>query len=121
MGGCPGLVSDTLGAANEAAIMNFLTVAPRFMTFRSALAFIVAAFLLLPANAQQRSSGPPNIVLIMVDDLGYGDLSSYGADALQTPHIDSLVAAGMRFDRFYANSPECRASFGRMPATVGGT
>jgi len=94
------------------------------MTFRSGLAFIVAAFLLLPANAQQRSSGPPNIVLIMVDDLGYGDLSSYGADALQTPHIDSLVAAGMRFDRFYANSPVCspsRASLltGQYPDVAG--
>ncbi|NNC89504.1 MAG: sulfatase-like hydrolase/transferase [Akkermansiaceae bacterium] len=50
---------------------------------------------------------PPNIVLIMVDDLGYGDLGCYGAPDLRTPHIDALFAAGMRFDEFYANCPVC--------------
>jgi len=62
--------------------------------------------------------------MIMVDDLGYGDLSSYGATDLRTPHIDRLVAAGMRFDNFYANCPVCsptRASLltGRYPDLVG--
>ena len=47
---------------------------------------------------------PPNVLLILVDDLGYGDLSSSGAEDLQTPHIDALVETGMRFNRFYANS-----------------
>lgn len=50
----------------------------------------------------------------MVDDLGYGDLSCYGAPDLQSPHLDDLFAAGMRFDQFYANCPVCsptRASF----------
>ncbi|MEM7146077.1 MAG: sulfatase-like hydrolase/transferase [Verrucomicrobiota bacterium] len=50
---------------------------------------------------------PPNIVVIIVDDLGYGDLSSYGATDLKTPHIDSLITEGMRFDNFYANCPVC--------------
>jgi len=49
----------------------------------------------------------PNILLILVDDLGYGDLSSYGAPDLYTPSIDTLIAEGMRFDNFYANSPVC--------------
>jgi arylsulfatase A-like enzyme len=66
----------------------------------------------------------PNIVMILVDDLGYGDLSSYGARDLKTPHIDNLVAKGMRFDNFYANCPVCsptRASLltGRYPDLVG--
>jgi len=66
----------------------------------------------------------PNIVVILVDDLGYGDLSSYGAKDMKTPHIDSLIAAGMRFDNFYANCPVCsptRASLltGRYPDLVG--
>jgi arylsulfatase A-like enzyme len=43
----------------------------------------------------------------MADDLGYGDLSSYGAGDMQTPHVDALVAGGMRFDNFYANCPVC--------------
>ena len=71
-----------------------------------------------------RTSGPPNIVLILADDLGYGDLSSYGAEDLRTPHLDSLIAAGMRFERFYANSPVCsptRAALlsGRWPDVAG--
>lgn len=56
------------------------------------------------AHAQ---SSPPNIVLIMVDDLGYGDLGSYGAPDMQTPHLDGLLAKGMRFDQFYANCTVC--------------
>ena len=40
----------------------------------------------------------PNVVLILVDDLGYGDLKSFGADDLRTPHIDELMTRGMRFD-----------------------
>ena len=49
----------------------------------------------------------PNIVFIMVDDLGYGDLSCYGASDLKTPHIDKLFSSGMRFNQFYANCPVC--------------
>ena len=76
-------------------------------------------------SADARSaSDKPNILMIMVDDLGYGDLSSYGATDLRTPHIDGLVAAGVRFDNFYANCPVCsptRASLltGRYPDLVG--
>ena len=66
----------------------------------------------------------PNILVILVDDLGYGDLSGYGATDLQTPHVDRLIEAGMRFDNFYANCPVCsptRASLltGRYPELVG--
>jgi len=66
----------------------------------------------------------PNILLILVDDLGFGDLSSYGATDLQSPHIDRLMSQGMRFDNFFANCPVCsptRASLmtGRYPELVG--
>jgi len=72
----------------------------------------------------QNASSKPNVVMILADDLGYGDLSSYGATDLKTPNIDGLIAAGMRFDRFYANCPVCsptRASLltGRFPDLVG--
>jgi arylsulfatase A-like enzyme len=53
------------------------------------------------------ASEKPNIIVIIVDDLGYGDLSSYGAPDLKSPHLDSLIAEGMRFDNFYANCPVC--------------
>ncbi|MGB0144936.1 MAG: sulfatase family protein, partial [Akkermansiaceae bacterium] len=49
----------------------------------------------------------PNIVVIIVDDLGYGDLSSYGATDLKSPHIDALMASGLKFNNFYANCPVC--------------
>ncbi len=75
-------------------------------------------------QAAQPASPPPNIVFIMVDDLGYGDLSAYGAPDLKTPNIDQLFASGMRFDQFYANCPVCsptRAAFlsGRYPDMAG--
>ncbi len=76
------------------------------------LTALTAALLVLgthftAARAAEPSANPPNIVVILVDDLGYGDLSAYGAADLQTPHIDRLIASGMRFDRFYANCPVC--------------
>lgn len=75
-------------------------------------------------KAAAMADGKPNVVVILVDDLGYGDLSSYGATDLRTPHLDKLVAAGMRFDSFYANCPVCsptRAALltGRYPDLVG--
>ncbi len=76
------------------------------------------------AGATLDAAEPPNVICILVDDLGYGDLSSYGADDLRSPHIDRLIASGMRFDNFYANCPVCsptRASLltGRYPELVG--
>ena len=53
---------------------------------------------------------PPNIVLIYTDDLGYGDVSSYGATAIQTPHIDRLATEGLRFTHAHAPSATCTPS-----------
>ncbi len=74
--------------------------------------------------ATAASRRAPNLVVILADDLGYGDLSSYGARDLRTPHIDSLVHGGVRFRHFYSNSPVCsptRAALltGRYPDRVG--
>jgi arylsulfatase A-like enzyme len=73
---------------------------------------------------RQFSSNRPNILMILVDDLGYGDLSSFGAKDLNTPNIDILMQSGIRFDNFYANCPVCsptRASLmtGQYPDVVG--
>ena len=81
----------------------------------------------LPSQRTAKAQAParkPNIVVILVDDLGFGDLSSYGATDLQSPHIDKLMSRGMRFDRFYANCSVCsptRAALltGRYPDLVG--
>lgn len=66
----------------------------------------------------------PNIILIMTDDQGYGDLSCMGNTDFQTPNIDELAAQGARFTSWYSNSPVCspsRASLltGRYPAHAG--
>ena len=52
-------------------------------------------------------SAPPSIVLILVDDLGYGDLGCYGNDFVDTPHIDALAKRGLRFTDFYASAAVC--------------
>ncbi|WP_417740427.1 arylsulfatase [Rosistilla oblonga] len=56
------------------------------------------------------TSQKPNIVLIMADDLGYGDLGCYGQKLMSTPRIDQLAASGMRFTQAYAGAPVCTAS-----------
>lgn len=52
----------------------------------------------------------PNIVLIVADDLGYGDLGSYGQQQIQTPHLDRMAREGLRFTQFYAGSTVCAPS-----------
>jgi len=77
-----------------------------------------------PSLAAAGKASKPNVLLILVDDLGFGDLSSYGATDLKSPNIDALFAAGVRVDPFYANCPVCsptRAATltGRYPDLVG--
>lgn len=50
---------------------------------------------------------PPNVVLVMADDMGWGQTGYYGHPVLQTPNLDAMAAAGLRFDRFYAGAPNC--------------
>jgi len=52
----------------------------------------------------------PNIVFILADDLGYGDLGCYGHPRIETPHLDQLAAAGTRFTQFYASHSVCSPS-----------
>ena len=68
--------------------------------------------LLLSASctAELGAQGPPNIVILFADDLGYGDLSSYGHPVIRTPEIDRLADEGLRFTSFYAGAPSCTPS-----------
>ncbi len=66
----------------------------------------------------------PNMIVIMTDDQGYGDLSCMGNTEFETPHLDNLAESGVRFTSWYANSPVCspsRASMltGRYPGNAG--
>lgn len=62
------------------------------------------------ASLAAASGQRPNIVLIMADDLGYGDLGCYGHPTNRTPHLDRLAAGGLRFTDFHSNGPMCTAT-----------
>jgi arylsulfatase A-like enzyme len=66
----------------------------------------------LAAAGRGRAAAPvrPNVILILADDLGYGDLGCYGQTQIRTPHLDAMAAAGMRFTDCYAGSTVCAPS-----------
>lgn len=74
-----------------------------------------------PAFIRRR---PPNFLVILADDLGWGDLGCYGNSAIRTPNLDRLASSGTRFLQFYAAAPLCTPSragllTGRLPARFG--
>lgn len=82
-----------------------------YKTVKVLFSFLVLLlFVSLDMNAQKRKKDNPNIILIFMDDMGYGDLSSYGGKGYSTPNIDQLAAQGMRFTNFYAAQAICSAS-----------
>src|SRR3546814_2570351 len=59
---------------------------------------ILPAFLQAQETHRVSENGrPPNVIILLADDLGYGDLSCYGSQSIETPHIDALAASGTRF------------------------
>lgn len=77
-----------------------------------------------PSEKAASRGAPPNIIILLADDLGYGDLGSYGHPTIRTPNIDRLAAAGARFTSYYAGAPACtpaRAALltGRYAVRVG--
>ncbi len=71
------------------------------------IASLIVAGMICPAVGDESR---PNILLIMADDLGYGDLGCYGQQRILTPHIDRLAAEGSRFTQVYAGSTVCAPS-----------
>ncbi len=68
---------------------------------------VVVAAALSSTQAQVGTARRPNVVLIITDDVGYGDLGSYGAPDIKTPYIDRLARDGVRLTDFYANGATC--------------
>lgn len=85
---------------------------------KTKIAILLLILLLLSGGGDQGAQAlgptvnrrPPNIVLIVADDLGYAELGSYGQKKIRTPHLDRMAAEGLRFTNFYAGSPVCAPS-----------
>jgi arylsulfatase A-like enzyme len=75
--------------------------------------YLIGSFLILTLSAAAQtgiSASRPNIIFILADDLGYGDVGCYGQQKIETPNIDALARAGMRFTQFYAGTAVCAPS-----------
>src|SRR5688572_576637 len=72
------------------------------MLLRSVVLF---ASLLASAALHAATREKPNLIVILADDLGYGDLGCFGQKQLKTPRLDAMAAAGLRFTQFYAGAP----------------
>jgi arylsulfatase A-like enzyme len=73
-----------------------------------AILSVACVFVLLAGcAAEPEARRPPNFIVILADDLGYGDTGAYGGTRNQTPHIDQLAREGLRFTDFHSNGPMC--------------
>ena len=77
------------------------------------LALALIAFCVSPCslNAEDLATAePPNVILVFIDDMGWGDFSCFGNQSVETENIDRLAKEGIRFEQFYVNSPICSPS-----------
>lgn len=83
------------------------------MTYLKITLFFLLNFVSVLCNAQEKSllnKSKPNIIYILADDLGYGDISCYGQEKFTTPNIDKLAKEGMVFTQHYSGAPVCAPS-----------
>lgn len=72
--------------------------------------FFAALFFMGCTAPDKTNQQRPNIIYILADDLGYGELGAYGQEKIKTPHLDRLAAEGMRFTQHYTGAPVCAPS-----------
>ena len=92
--------------------------------FKRADFFYLSASLFCILNLQAVKNERPNIVVVLCDDLGYGDLACYGHPKIKTPYLDRMAKSGIRFTDFYSTAPVCSPSrvgllTGRSPNRAG--
>ena len=91
---------------------------------RYLLAIFVPLFIIKIGCAPPNIYTPPNFIIIFADDLGYGDLGSYGHPTIKTPNLDKMASEGVRFTQFYVGSSICTPSraallTGKLPIRTG--
>jgi len=75
---------------------------------------LLSGILSLWLAAAATAAEPPNVVLIMCDDLGWGDVGFNGGEIIETPHLDEMAASSLKFTRFYAAAPVCSPTRGSV-------
>lgn len=92
-------------------VRGLTSAATRFLVGIFAVALVSLAGAAEPIKLQiTEAQRPPNIIFVLADDLGYGDLGCYGQKRIKTPNIDRLAAEGIRFTQCYAGSTVCAPS-----------
>ena len=91
----------------------------RFTTY-----LLLLCFCCFPLYAQYKTTTPINFIVVFVDDMGYGDLSSFGHPSIHTPHLDQMVQEGQQWTNFYVGASVCTPSraallTGRLPVRNG--
>src|SRR3954470_6337786 len=76
------------------------------------LALVFLSSIILPPCSARAADAPerPNVLFVLIDDMGYRDLSCFGGTRVRTPQIDRLATEGLRFNQFYVSSPICSPS-----------
>jgi len=77
---------------------------------KPALLILIAVLFAACNQTQTQNTEDPNIIIVFIDDEGYGDVGCYGATGFDTPYLDQMASKGMRFTNFYSAQPVCSAS-----------
>ncbi len=98
-------------------LLNMEKIKSMKLNFKNLFYFLQFSFVILNVSFSNAQSKPgsasnirPNILLIYADDLGYGDLSCYGATKIKTPNIDKVASQGLLFTNAHATSATCTPS-----------
>jgi len=121
--GAQGDTGDFEGLAGCSALV-FTDTYFSMLMIKSILTFLTITVTAVSFTGSVFADGEPNIVLIFVDDMGYGDLACYGNAKIKTPNIDRLAEEGQRWTSFYASGSTCVPSrkglmSGRYPTLIG--
>lgn len=97
-------------ARKEPAAYGVVVALMRFCLPIPVAALLLMAACLLPSHAADQTAQPPNVIIIYIDDMGYGDIGPFGAKGYKTPNLDRMAAEGTKFTSFYSAQAVCSAS-----------